>query len=177
MDGIGGEVGIAPGGLGLGMVQQLADHRQGEAAGGGVRCKDVAQVVDSNVVKACTFSIPPPVPLEICEMCAGLVPDNDIGAAGEAGDGFEQLYSLRAELDRPLARLGIVEPYFFRFEIDAAPFEFLDFTVTAAAATRHFLHGRPPPGFRPRSSLCTAVSFRCAEKRFGPPATAPPSSA
>jgi hypothetical protein len=93
-------VGIARGCLGLGMAEQLADHRQAEAAGGGICCKGVAQVMDTNVVQACAFANPPPGPLEVCEMCAGLVPDNHIGVAGDAGDGFEQLYSLRAEIDK-----------------------------------------------------------------------------
>ena len=131
-DRVSGEVGVARGCLGLGMTKQLAAHRQAETAGGSVRGKGVAQVVDSDIIEACAFSNPPPGPLEICEMCAGLVPDNDIGVAGEAGDGFEQLCSLRAEIDGPLARLGIVEPDFFAFEIDAAPFEFLDFAKPAA---------------------------------------------
>jgi hypothetical protein len=49
-DRVGGEVGIARGCLGLGMAEQLADHRQAETAGGGICCKGVAQVMDTNVV-------------------------------------------------------------------------------------------------------------------------------
>ena len=47
---VSGEVGIARGCLGLRVAEQLADHRQAEAAGGGICCKGVAQVMDTNVV-------------------------------------------------------------------------------------------------------------------------------
>ena len=51
-DGVAGEVGVAGGGLDLGVAQQLRDHRQALAEGKGAARVGVAQVVDAHVVEA-----------------------------------------------------------------------------------------------------------------------------
>jgi len=49
-DVVGGEMGVACGGLNLGVAEELADHRQALAGGDRRGGEGMAQVVDSNVL-------------------------------------------------------------------------------------------------------------------------------
>ena len=76
LDGVTREMGVASGGLNLGMAQQLSDHRQPLAKCEGPRGKAMAEVVDAHVVEFRFLPYTPPGVLKVGQVAARFPADD-----------------------------------------------------------------------------------------------------
>ena len=79
LEGIVGEMGVARGGLGLGVAEDSPNHRQALAPHHLLRGKRVSEIVDTHIVEPGRLAHPPPRLLQIGQMRAFDGAGDDIG--------------------------------------------------------------------------------------------------
>lgn len=102
LDRIIGQMGIAGGGLHLGMAKQFADHRQAFPQGEGAAGVGMAQVVDAEVGKAGLLPDALPGVLQVGQAAAVLLAGDDVrdavqflDAVRDVGGGLAEMHHLR----------------------------------------------------------------------------------
>ena len=160
LDGIVGEVGVARGGLHLGVPEQFADHGQAFADQKTTAGKAVAQIVDSHIVEPGPCANAPPGVLQVGEMAPRLATRDhprvvvlSLDAAQHRDRGVAQMHHLGA-------CLGIREPELASVQVDMLPTQLLDLRQPAPGQ-----HQQPNGGDRRRrlGTVRLDVPQRCAQ--------------
>ena len=105
------------------MTEQLADHQQRSALGGGKNGEGMAQVVQPHLVQPGTGANAPPSLLKIDQMQFRQGADDDVRIAIDAWRRLQDQYRDLVQEDRLGAGFGLREENEPALEIDIVPFE------------------------------------------------------